>query len=170
VIAELIGRTVLRGRRIIKVTIPIRGAAAILLAAALSQSCALRGSGTSRSSVSISGAWVGNSFPGCRSSGGSHCYKRPIAFDLNQKGSAISGSYSCPIGDVMCGMDNSGNVVGGKMDGSYLSDLRVVFSDATNCLYQGQFTAAEGNGEYMCFAGAGRIVEQGGWQLVRPAR
>jgi hypothetical protein len=67
----------------------------------------------------------------------------------------------------MCGTDNSGHAVDGKMEGSYLSDLRVIFSDATNCLYQGQFTVDKGSGEYMCFAGAGRIVEQGGWNLDR---
>lgn len=51
------------------------------------------------------------------------------------------------------------------MQGAYLSDLRVVLPDATNCLAQGQFDAEHGSGEYMCFAGAGRIVEQGGWSL-----
>ncbi len=67
----------------------------------------------------------------------------------------------------MCGTDNSGNVENGKMEGPYLRDLRVIFSDATNCLYQGQFSGDSGNGEYMCFAGGGRIVEQGGWHLDR---
>jgi hypothetical protein len=76
---------------------------------------------------------------------------------------------------MMCGTDNAGSIVDGKIEGSYLSGLRVVFSDATNCLYQGQFTANAGNagyagnGTYWCFAGAGRIVEQGGWHLARPA-
>jgi hypothetical protein len=67
----------------------------------------------------------------------------------------------------MCGADNNGKIVGGEMKGIYLSDMRVIFSDAINCLYQGKFTADEGEGEYMCFAGAGRIVEQGGWHVAR---
>lgn len=103
--------------------------------------------------------------------GGVNCYKRPIAFSLVQSGANVSGSYSCPVGNPMCGTDNTGNVVAGRMEGPYLSDLRVVFSDATNCLYQGRFTPGDsGSGEYMCFAGAGRIVEQGGWQVERPAK
>lgn len=138
----------------------------VLLVALFLESCAAGGSGMPP--VDISGAWVGASYPGCRSQGGVNCYRRPIGFSLKQSGSSISGSYSCPLNNPMCGTDNSGNVVGGRMNGAYLSDLRVVFSDATNCLYQGQFTAVGGSGEYMCFAGGGRIVEQGGWQLNRP--
>jgi hypothetical protein len=138
----------------------------------LVQACASAGSGTSQPPLDISGTWVGSSFPGCRSIGGVNCYKRPIAFNLVQTGSNVSGSYSCPVGNAMCGTDNTGNVIAGRIEGPYLSDLRVVFSDATNCLYQGQFTTGDGggNGEYMCFAGAGRIVEQGGWHVERRAK
>ena len=131
----------------------------------LMQSCSDRAPGTPQPSLNVSGRWTGKSFPGCRSNHGVNCYQRPIAFDFVQNGRDISGSYSCPFGDMMCGLDNSGKIVGGKLEGSYLSDLRVVFSDATNCLYQGQFADHNGSGEYMCFAGAGRIVEQGGWRL-----
>ena len=161
-------RTTPSRRRIADATFRTGIATAIMLAAASIQSCSVGGSGKSQPSLDISGAWVGNGFPGCRSNGGIDCYKRPIAFNLNQSGASVSGSYSCPIDNAMCGTNNSGNVVGGRMEGSYLSDMRVVFSDATNCLYQGQFTADGGSGEYMCFAGAGRIVEQGGWHLDRP--
>jgi hypothetical protein len=149
-------------------TVRVRAALGIVVLAALMQSCAAGGSGASQPPVDIAGVWQGHSFPGCRSNGGINCYKRPISFNLNQSGSSISGSYACPIDNPMCGTDSSGNVAGGRMQGAYLSDLRVVFSDATNCLYQGQFNAEHGSGEYMCFAGAGRIVEQGGWSLSRP--
>jgi hypothetical protein len=164
------GRTVPSGRRVTDITVRAGNAAAMLLAVALIQCCSVGGAGTSQPSISIGGAWVGNGFPGCRSNGGINCYKRPIALNLNQNGSSISGSYSCLVGNALCGMDNTGNIVDGRMEGSYLSDMRIVFSDATNCLYQGQFTADGGKGEYTCFAGAGRIVEQGGWQLERPGR
>jgi len=132
------------------------------------QACAGAGGGDSgQPPMNIAGNWTGASFPGCRSQGGEHCYHRPISFVLTQNGDRVSGSYSCPVGNMMCGTDNTGNVENGKMEGSYLRDLRVTFSDATNCMYQGQFTADSGNGEYMCFVGGGRIAEQGGWHLDR---
>jgi len=139
----------------------------VFLSGALLESCSTGSSGAANPPLNIAGSWSGASFPGCRSSGGVHCYKRPISFELTQNGASVTGSYSCPVGNIMCGTDNSGNVVNGKMNGPYLSDLRVVFSDATNCAYQGEFTTSEGKGAYMCFAGAGRIVEQGGWELTR---
>jgi hypothetical protein len=147
-----------------------RLAALVAASALMLQSCSTAGYGTPPPSLDISGDWAGHSFPGCRSSGGVNCYKRPIAFELEQNGSSVVGSYSCPIGNMMCGTDNSGKVIDGRMTGASLSGLRVVFSDVTNCLYQGQFTDSGGEGAYMCFAGAGRIVEQGGWHLDRSGK
>ena len=127
-----------------------------LILAMLLQACAGASSGGGEPPLDIAGSWSGASFPGCRSNGGVNCYHRPIAFVL-----------ACPVGNMMCGTDNSGKAENGRITGSYRSDLRVIFSDATNCLYQGEFAGDAGNGEYMCFAGAGRIVEQGGWHLER---
>jgi hypothetical protein len=162
-----IGRGVECARELFAASTQIALLAILIAGAAALQSCATGGSANVSPPLDISGGWSGATFPGCRSNGGVNCYKRPIAFNLNQNGSRVTGSYACPVGNMMCGMDNTGSVVDGKMDGSHLSDLRVVFSDATNCLYQGEFTGGIGNGEYMCFAGAGRIVEQGGWHLER---
>jgi hypothetical protein len=63
------------------------------------------------------------------------------------------------------GLNNGGTIAHGKMDGSYMRDLRIEFVDATNCLYQGQFMGKEGKGGYMCFADGGRMIEQGSWRL-----
>ena len=71
-------------------------------------------------------------------------------------------------GNLGClGEDHNGKIVGGRMDGIDLTDLRVAFPDALNCLYQGQLSATAGAGEYICFAGGMRIIEEGSWQLKR---
>ena len=129
------------------------------------QSCS---AGQTQPALNIGGNWSGRIYPGCRSQGGVNCYERLVTFAFDQQGAGVSGSYTCAFGNVNCmGDNNSGQIVDGKMEGAYLSDLRIVFPDATNCLYQGQFTASDGTGAYMCFAGAGRIVEQGGWHIKR---
>ncbi len=146
----------------------IAGAGAAVLAVSVIlflQSCS---SGQAQPPLDIGGSWSGSIYPGCRSTGGVNCYARLVTFSFVQQVSNISGSYTCSFGNVGClGDDNSGKIVSGKIEGADLSDLRIAFSDASNCLYQGQFTASEGTGAYMCFAGAGRIVEQGGWHLKR---
>jgi len=48
-----------------------------------------------------------------------------------------------------------------------MPDLRIEFPDATNCLYQGHFIGSESEGGYMCFAGGGRMIEQGSWSLKK---
>lgn len=133
----------------------------------LLQACS---SGQTKPALDVSGNWSGAMYPGCRSQGGVNCYKRLITLDFVQQGADLSGSYTCAFGNVPCMGDNhTGNIVGGRMEGTDLSDLRIAFPDATNCLYQGPFTASEGSGAYMCFAGAGRIVEQGGFQVKKTA-
>jgi hypothetical protein len=87
---------------------------------------------------------------------------------FTQSGSDLSGSYTCGYGTMNClGFNNTGTIVYGRIDGSYMPDLRIAFPDATNCLYQGHFMGDEGEGGYMCFGGAGRMIEQGSWRLKK---
>ena len=121
--------------------------------------------------VDVSGNWSGNNYPGCRPGSAEHCYDRLITMQLVQQGSKLSGSYTCAAGSLGClGGDNTGQIVSGRIDGSQLSDLRIGFSDATSCLYQGQFGTSGGTGEYICFVNGMRIIEEGGWQLKRTGR
>jgi len=137
-----------------------------IVAALFLQSCA---SGqVEPPSLNLSGNWSGTIYPGCRSMGGPNCYQRFITFGFVQQGSSIRGSYTCTFGNVGClGYDNSGNIVSGRLEGADLSDLRIAFSDGSNCMYQGQFSASDGTGNYMCFAGGARIIEEGSWRVKR---
>jgi hypothetical protein len=131
----------------------------------LLQACS---SGQVEPPLDVSGNWSGNMYPGCHSTTGINCYDRLITFNFVQQGSSLAGTYTCTRGNLGClGEDHNGKIVGGRMDGIDLSDLRVAFPDSLNCLYQGQLSATAGSGEYMCFAGGMRIIEEGGWQLKR---
>jgi len=103
--------------------------------------------------------------------GGPNCYQRLITLGVVQQGSSLRGSYTCTFGNVAClGYDNSGNIVSGRMEGTNISDLRIAFSDASNRMYQGQVSASNGTGNYICFADGARITEEGSWSIKRDDR
>ncbi len=52
----------------------------------------------------------------------------------------------------------------GRVDGSVLPELRIGFSDATDCLFNGHFVGDTAEGGYICFSG-GRVIDSGGWNL-----
>ena len=131
------------------------------------QSCTSVASGPSQPPVDINGAWEGSTSAGCYIAMG-HCNAyRLITMGIVQNGSNLSGSYTCAYGNMIClGNMNSGTIATGRVDGSYVPDLRVQLSNGVNCLYQGHFTGNQGEGGYMCLYG-GRMLEQGSWQLKR---
>ena len=131
------------------------------------QSCTSVASGPSQPPVDINGAWEGSTSAGCYIAMG-HCNAyRLITMSIVQNGSNLSGSYACAYGNMIClGDMNSGTIATGRVDGSYVPDLRVQLPNGVDCLYQGHFTGNQGEGGYMCLYG-GRMLEQGSWQLKR---
>jgi len=130
-------------------------------------SCTNLASAPSLPPAQVAGAWDGESYPGCRSFG-KHCPTyRLISMNITQAGSGLTGSYACAFGNRPCTLaDHTGTIVSGRMEGSFLPELRIGFSDATDCLYNGHFTGDTAEGGYLCFSG-GRSVEGGSWNLER---
>jgi|SRR6516165_5094161 len=125
-------------------------------------------SGPTQPAAKVAGTWDGSSSAGCFLTGHRCDAYRLITMTFVQNGSDLSGSYTCGYGTMNClGLNNTGTIAYGRIDGSYMPDLRIEFPDATNCLYQGHFMGDEGEGGYMCFAGGGRMIEQGSWHLKR---
>ena len=118
----------------------------------LFSSCGATTSGVSQPAADVSGTWAGSSSAGCFLTGHRCNAYRLITLSLVQSGSSLSGSYTCAYGTMNClGLNNTGTIAYGRIDGSYMPDLRIEFPDATNCLYQGHFIGSESEGGYMCF-------------------
>jgi hypothetical protein len=118
--------------------------------------------------IDVSGNWKGSTTAGCFLTGHRCDAYRLISLTLVQKGADLTGSYTCAYGNMNClGLNETGTIAYGRIEGSYMPDLRIEFPDASNCLYQGHFMGNEGEGGYMCFAGGERMTEQGSWRLKK---
>ena len=142
-------------------------AATEILAICMLQSCT-NVSIPSQPPVDIAGTWEGSTSAGCYIASGHRCNAyRIITMNIVQNGSNLSGSYTCAYGNMVClGNANTGTIATGRVDGSYLPDLRIQLPVGVDCLYQGHFTGNQGEGGYMCLV-RGRIIEQGSWLLKR---
>jgi hypothetical protein len=140
----------------------------LMLVMLLVNSCGNVASGPTQPAADVAGTWQGSSSAGCFLTGHRCNAYRLISLNLIQSGSDLTGSYTCAFGTMNClRLNNIGTIVYGRIDGSFMPDLRIAFPDATNCLYQGHFTGDEGEGGYMCFGDGGRMIEQGSWHLTR---
>jgi hypothetical protein len=130
------------------------------------QSCTSM-AGPSQPPVNIGGTWEGSTSAECYIALG-HCNAyRLITMNIVQNGANLTGSYTCAYGNMVClGDMNTGTIATGRVDGSYVPDLRVQLPNGVDCLYQGHFTIDQGEGGYMCLNN-GRMLEQGSWELKR---
>jgi hypothetical protein len=146
---------------------PLLMAATEILGICMLQSCTNVKSGPSQPPADIGGTWEGSTTAGCFMARGRCNAYRLITMSIVQNGSNLSGSYTCAYGNMVClGDANAGTIATGRVDGSYLPDLRIQLPDGVDCLYQGHFTGNQGEGGYMCLVG-GRMIEQGSWLLKR---
>ena len=153
--------------RVALVTLAATSALALSALPVLLQSCA-SASRTLQPPVDVSGTWKGSTSAGCFLTGHRCDAYRLISLTFVQNGADLTGSYTCSYGTMNClGLNDTGAIAYGRIEGSYMPDLRIEFPDATNCLYQGHFMGNEGEGGYMCFAGGGRMIEQGSWRLKK---
>lgn len=116
----------------------------------------------------VTGSWKGTSIASCapgftvRSRCGA---QQRITLGLIQDGSKISGDYHCAFGNMNCrGLNDSGKVIGTYHPGR--ASLRIIFPDASTCLFTGRFSQRVGNGGYTCSTG-GKVIEQGDWRVAR---
>jgi hypothetical protein len=153
--------------RVALVTLAATSPLALSALPVLLQSCA-SASRTLQTPVDVSGTWKGSTSAGCFLTGHRCDAYRLISLTFVQNGADLTGSYTCSYGTMNClGLNDTGAIAYGRIEGSYMPDLRIEFPDATNCLYQGHFMGNEGEGGYMCFAGGARMIEQGSWRLKK---
>ena len=93
-----------------------------------------------------------------------------ITVTILDQDSQISGHYTCSIGTQICrngNADNSGKVVGGKVNGNNIRFNVIIPADLSNCMFNG-FTQSPGQmrGGYTCYQGGG-LVEQGNFEVSR---
>jgi hypothetical protein len=121
----------------------------------------------------ISGLWIGEIVvTPCSSmtnTDGGRCNAiNEVTFLLFQRGSGLTGSYTCRTGSMICrngGADDSGYLVAGRMAAHQrLSFTVMIPSDVTSCHFRGRLVASDRMvGLYECFAGGG-IVDAGLWR------
>jgi hypothetical protein len=89
-----------------------------------------------------------------------------ITFTLFQDGTDVSGTYHCSFGTMICrNMNDTGSVTSSSVSGS-LARLRVMLPDGSSCIFDGNFGAESGAGNFFCYQGGG-LLEQGIWKVAR---
>ena len=87
-----------------------------------------------------------------------------IAFDIQQTGGQLDGTYRCSAGNANCRNQITQGWVKGSVDAR---SFRVSLQDSSWCMFTlGTFYLNEGEGEYTCYLG-GSIVDQGTFGLKR---
>jgi hypothetical protein len=92
-----------------------------------------------------------------------------ITLQMFQKGSTLTGHYTCQTGTMVCRDSNSsGTIADGKVrEGSV--GMRVMMPDGSSCLFNGrpsQDKQRKLTGTYFCMQGGG-YIEQGRFQVER---
>ena len=126
----------------------------------------------------FTGLWEGISTSACvpMQPDASRCNAvQKITFQLFQKGTKLTGHYTCAIGNMVCRNSNTtGTVVNGKVRASAV-DWRVILPDGSSCLFNGRPSRnnSQGNaavrrltGAYFCMQGGG-YVDKGSYQVER---
>jgi hypothetical protein len=106
----------------------------------------------------------------CHTEGSGRCQAvNLVRFLLIQRGSRISGKYSCSYGSFECrhgGSDSDGRVQWGDIRGSEVRLDVLLPSDLSSCLYIGRIAGETIIGTYRCYEGGG-LIEQGMWRMKR---
>jgi hypothetical protein len=135
-----------------------------MLIAVLTGECSAAGP----SSDGILGTWDGTSVARCPGSRPGRCNaQQKISITLQESNnSKIAGSYTCAYGNQDCLRQNStGTVTEVRPTGSRIT-FRVMMSDGTSCIYNGNVANNAISGGYSCYSGGG-LLEQGSWRTQR---
>jgi hypothetical protein len=120
----------------------------------------------------VTGLWVGTSrvLPPCFFSSGRCNAVNKITFNLTQNGDHLKGKYTCAYGNQICrkgGMDNTGKVVGGRVESNQVRISIVIPNDVSNCYFNGMiYSGTSIRGGYSCYQG-GELIEEGNWDVQR---
>jgi len=92
-----------------------------------------------------------------------------ITLQMFQKGSAVTGHYTCATGTMVCRDSNSsGMIADGKVREGNVG-MRVMMPDGSSCLFNGRPSQDKQNkltGTYFCMQGGG-YIEQGRFEVER---
>jgi hypothetical protein len=92
-----------------------------------------------------------------------------ITLQMFQKGSTLTGHYTCETGTMVCRDSNSsGTIADGRVREGNVG-MRVMMPDGSSCLFNGRPSQDKQNkltGTYFCMQGGG-YIEQGRFQVER---
>ncbi|MGH7906068.1 MAG: hypothetical protein ACREP6_05525 [Candidatus Binataceae bacterium] len=88
-----------------------------------------------------------------------------IAITMLQEGPLIHGFYKCTAGNMMCRDADSGGVIKNVSVRGDILIFRVMMSDGSSCIYDGQIADATMTGGFTCIAGLG-LTERGRWRVT----
>ncbi|HZO82447.1 MAG TPA: hypothetical protein VFB33_12210 [Candidatus Binataceae bacterium] len=117
-----------------------------------------------------SGFWQGTSTAGCQplQPEARRCNATvKITLHIVQQGSALSGTYTCAAGTMVCRESNTSGVIanGREREGGGIG-LRVMMPDGSSCLFNGRRADDAMAGTYFCMQGGG-YIEQGRFSVER---